>query len=120
MRITVVKTAKRKKMMGKPKKIAIAVKLKKKRVTNVISRTKARDLMSKNKGHFFTATFIKKDGMRRVMSCTYLKDQTGSHLGYVKVKDTVLCRKTPTNCIRNVNLQTISDLHIAGKKYKIR
>lgn len=85
-----------------------------------ISRLKAHDLMSNNGGRFFTATFTKKDGTERVMSCTYLKDQTGSVLGYIKVKDTNLCKKTPGNCVRNVNLQTLSKLSIGGKNYNIR
>lgn len=85
-----------------------------------ISRLKAHDLMSNNGGRFFTATFTKKDGTERVMSCTYLKDQTGSVLGYIKVKDTNLCKKTPGSCIRNVNLQTLTKLSIGGKNYNVR
>lgn len=85
-----------------------------------ISRLKAHDLMSNNGGRFFTATFTKKDGTERIMSCTYLKDQTGSVLGYIKVKDTNLCKKTPGNCIRNVNLQTLTKLSIGGKTYNVR
>lgn len=103
-----------------PVKVITVVKVKNTHNVRAISRTAAHKLMSNNKGQFFTATFINKKGEERVMSCTYLKDQTGSVLGYVKVKDTCLCKKTPTNCIRNVNLQTLTRLAIGGATYKVR
>lgn len=102
-----------------------------------LSRTTAKKLMSDNKGHFFTAVFVDKKGNDRLMNCQYLKDQTGADLGYVKVNEASLvreARKAPKNAagkpidangkvittIRNVNLQTLKAIKIAGECYKIR
>lgn len=86
-----------------------------------ISRTKALDLMVNNKGRFFTAEFIDKKGQPRVMNCQYLKDQGTSKLGYIKVKEAALMRTTsdPKKQIRQINLQTITALKVAGVQYKI-
>lgn len=85
-----------------------------------ISRKRALELMSTNKGHFFTATFEKKDGTTRTINCQYLKDQTNSDLGYVKVKEAGLMKKGEANPVRQVNLQTLKALTIAKQAYVIR
>lgn len=85
-----------------------------------ISRTKALSLMQNNKGHFFTAVFVKKDGTDRKMNCQYMADQGTQALGYVKVKDMVLRKIDPNDCIRNLNLQTLKEIKIAGKFYKVK
>lgn len=87
---------------------------------STISRKKAYDLMINNKGHFFTAIFIKQDGTERVMNCQYMKDgQSTLSLGYIRVKETGKL-KTGVNPIRQINLQTLISLKIAGNFYKIR
>ena len=83
-----------------------------------ISKTKALELILGNKGHFFTAEFAKKNGDLRVMNCQALKKQT-SKLGYVTVKEASKMRKDPKNAVRNINLQTITGLRIAGVTYKV-
>lgn len=110
----------RKVIGAKPKKVAKKV-TKKAKVAPVpkISRMTALKLIENNKGHFFTATFIKKDNSTRLINCRYLKDQTNSHLGYVKVIDEKLRKLNPNDCTRQINLQTLTDLNIAGKTYKV-
>lgn len=88
--------------------------------TATISRTKALDLMKNNKGHFFTATFMKKDGSTRTINGQYLKDQGSSNLGYVKVKESGKLKTDPNDSTRQINLQTLQVLKIAGKTYKVR
>jgi len=90
----------------------------KKTRTVSISKSKAYELMTNNKGRFFTVEFTKKKGQERVMNCQALKEQT-SNLGYLKVKEASLMRKGE-NAVRNVNMQTISGLKIAGRKYKVK
>jgi len=85
-----------------------------------ISRQDAYDLIVNNKGRFFTGVFTKKDGTTRVMNGQYVSGQTPSKLGYVKIKDASLMKKDPTNCIRNMNLQTLEQLKIAGNQYIIK
>ena len=87
---------------------------------NVINRTKALELMSNNKGRFFTAIFTDKKNQDRTINCRYLKDQSVSKLGYVKVTDEALRKVNPNDCIRNVNLQTLKSLSIGGTQYKIK
>lgn len=85
-----------------------------------ILRKTALELMKNSKGQFFTAVFLKKDGKERTMNCQFLKDQGDIELGYVRVRDSSLMKKTPAKCIRNVNLQTLKKLVIGGKNYTIR
>lgn len=93
------------------------------------SRTTAKKMFENNKGHFFTAVFTKKDQSERLINCQYLKDQTGTDLGYIKVKEASLVRaakaaaaigqKEPT-VVRNLNLQTLKAFKIQGQVYKVR
>lgn len=84
-----------------------------------ISKTKALELMQNNKGHFFTATFIAKKG-ERTINCQYLKDQGRSSLGYVKVREAIKAKMNPKDSIRNINLQTLKSLKIAGHSYRVK
>lgn len=84
-----------------------------------LSRKKALEMMKNNKGHFFTVTFFKKDGTLRTMNCQYLKDQDQIELGYVKVKEASKA-KQGVNAIRNINLQTLKTIRIAGNTYTIK
>ena len=90
--------------------------------SKTISKSKALDLMSGNKGRFFTAEFKDKKGEIRVMNCQYLKNQGTSKLGYVKVREAVLMRtqSDPKKTIRQINLQTVISLKIGGTLYKIK
>jgi len=84
-----------------------------------ISKSKALELMSNNKGHFFTAIFIDKDGERRTINCQYLKDQKQSPLGYCKVRELNKLKRGEES-IRQINLQTLISLSIGGQKYHVR
>lgn len=87
---------------------------------STIGMKKAYELMTTNKGHFFTATFIDRKGEERTMNCQYLKGKQDTlTLGYVKVKESNKL-KTGVNPIRQINLQTLKQLRIAGNLYKIR
>lgn len=99
------------KKKGKPMK-------KGKKKAERISRKKAMELMLGNKGYFFTAVYTKKDGEERTINCQCLKGQKSS-LGYVKVREASKMRTDPANAIRNINLQTIKELKIAGKRYRV-
>ena len=85
-----------------------------------ISKTKAVELIKNNKGRFFTAKYIKQDGTERVINAQYLKDQTPSPLGYVLVKEASKLKTKNPDSIRNLNLQTLKELKIAGGFYKVR
>lgn len=87
---------------------------------STISKTKALDLIKNSKGHFFTATFTKKDNTQRTINCQYLKDQTASDLGYVKVKEAAKLKANPKDSTRQINIQTLTTLKIGGNLYKIR
>lgn len=97
--------------------------------TKSISKAKALELMENNRGHFFTSTTISKDGEIRIMNCQYLKDQTQSKLGYVRVKENILSKKLKNGAkdlkksetgIRTINMQTLLELRIAGNSYKVK
>ena len=100
------------------KKDATGKKLKKVKMIN-ISKSKACDLMMGNKGYFFTAEFVKKDGEVRIINCQCIKDQD-LKLGYVKVKEASLMRTKPDAAIRQINLQTLKSLKIGGVAYKVK
>lgn len=104
-------------------KISAKVRATRTKVTSAgskITRKQALELMKNNKGHFFTATFVKKDGSTRVMNCQYLKDQSNSDLGYVKVKEAAKMKTSPSDCTRQINLQTLQSLTIGGQVHKIK
>lgn len=94
--------------------------VKSKTLSNKISRQKALDMIKDNKGHFFTAVFVKKDGTDRKINAQYLKDQQDMSLGYIKVREASKLKSTPNDCTRNVNLQTLKSLKIKGNEYTIK
>ena len=87
--------------------------------TQKISRTKALDIIQKSNGKFFTVTFIKKDGSRRVLNGQYTPDMGVSPLGYVLVKDISAVRKKEVKSVKNVNLQTIESIKLDNVLSKI-
>jgi hypothetical protein len=107
-----------KKTVSKKKDPKTGKAMKKVKMTS-ISKSKAFDLIMGNKGYFFTAEFVKKDGEVRVMNCQALKDQDPK-LGYIKVKEASLMRKDPKKAIRQLNMQTLKSLKIAGGAYKVK
>ena len=78
-----------------------------------ISRTKALDLIKETNGKFFGVTFTKKDNTERKMRCRTYQDSKPSVLGYVLVVDTEEAKP------KSLNLQTISELRMNKKVYKI-
>ena len=88
------------------------------KMTNV-SKTKAFDMIMGNNGRFLTAEFIDKKGNVRVMNCQVLREQDPK-LGYIKVKEASLMKSDPENAIRQINIQTLKSLKIAGVAYKIK
>ena len=87
--------------------------------TQKISRTKALDLIQNSNGKFFTVTFIKKDGSRRVLNGQYTPDMGVSPLGYVLVKDISAVRRKEVKTVKNVNLQTIESITLNNILSKI-
>lgn len=85
-----------------------------------ITRKRAIELMTYSGGCFFTATFKKKDGSLRTMNCQYLAGQVPSQLGYLKVNEVKLVKSKSPNPIRSVNVQTLTELKIQGKNYRIK
>jgi hypothetical protein len=78
--------------------------------------TQLRDMMKNNKGHFFTATFISQKG-ERTINGQYVSNQVikPGQEHYVIVREAVKMKKTPTDDIRQINLNTLKSLKIAGK-----
>jgi hypothetical protein len=87
--------------------------------TQKISRTKALDLIQNSNGKFFTVTFIKKDGSRRVLNGQYTPDMGVSPLGYILVKDISAVRRKEVKTVKNVNLQTIESITLNNVVSKI-
>lgn len=83
-----------------------------------IGRKKALEIMRNSGGRFISATFVDKKGNTKTLVCRYLKDQTESLLGYVRVQDASNFYKKPG--IKTVNLQTLISLKESGTVYKIR
>lgn len=111
-------------LKGEEKQLKIKLKKEMKTETDTtyfprkLSKKKALEYMSNNKGHFFTAVFVDKEGKDRKINCQYLKDQKQSPLGYVLVRECNKLRKGE-DAIKSVNLQSLKELHIAGIKYKL-
>lgn len=83
------------------------------KVIKKVSRTKALDLIKETNGKFFGVTFTKKDNTERKMRCRTYQDTKPSALGYVLVVDTEESKP------KSLNLQTISELRMNKKVYKI-
>lgn len=94
--------------------------LSKGRQTAKITRTKALEMMKNNKGRFFTVTFVKQDKTERTLNGIYVKDQTPSPLGYIIMKEAKLMKSGAKEQIRNINLQTLKSIKIAGKTYQVK
>jgi hypothetical protein len=84
-----------------------------------ISRNGALDLIKNSNGKFFTVTFIKKDGSRRVMNGQHTSDMSASALGYINVKDITAVRRKEASTIKSVNLQTIESIKLNNVVHKV-
>jgi hypothetical protein len=80
--------------------------------TSRISRSKALEMIQESKGKFFTVKFISKKGERE-MNCQFNAKTQQGKLGYLTVTDVVLREH------RNINLQTLKELRINKKNYRI-
>jgi len=91
-----------------------------------IDRDTAKQYIYKTNGQIFSAVFIKKNGEKRKMVCrrNVRKYVTGKGLSYnpekrglVTVYDMQKCKTDPKRAYRNINLETLEQLKIKGKKY---
>lgn len=87
-----------------------------------INRNMVPSLLAQHKGKWFACRFVKKDGSERDLTC---------HIGAIKGHDgvnpaahcseyvTVTTHENGKMEFKNVNLNTMSNLSIAGNKYQI-
>lgn len=87
--------------------------------TSRISRTKALEIIQNSNGKFFTVTFIKKDGSRRIMNGQHTSNMSTSALGYINVKDISAVRRKEVSTVKSVNLQTIESITLNNVVYKV-
>lgn len=87
-----------------------------------ISRSMVPSLLAAHRGKFFSTTFVKADGEVRTLNCKIgeIKGHSGlnpvAHMGqYV----TVTTHEDGKMEFKNVNVQTMENLNIAGNKYTI-
>ncbi len=87
-----------------------------------ISRTKIQGLIGGTKGHYFGATFIKKDGTKRVVNARlgvtkFLKGGANRVVKPDNAYITVFDRHK--NSYITMNLATVSNLTVAGQHYEV-
>ena len=81
-----------------------------------IGKNKALQVIQGTNNKFFGVTFTKKDGSERKMTCRIDKnDLTPTALGYLRVIDT-----QELGVVKNLNLQTLSEIRTNNTIYKIR
>lgn len=87
-----------------------------------IQRSMIPALLSRHKGKFFSTTFVKADGEVRTLNCKigavkgHDQPNPVAHIGkYV----TVTTQEDGKTTWKNVNLETMSVLSIAGNRYTI-
>jgi len=91
-------------------------------VDRVITKQDAKQLIKDTKGRFFTVTFIKKDGTKRVMNArlgvkAYLR---GGELPYdPEEKGLIPVYDVKTGDYRMVNINTITHLKIGNNEYEV-
>ena len=88
-----------------------------------INTATAKALIKATKGKFFTVTFIKKDGTKRVMNCrlgvkAYLR---GGELPYnPESKNLIPVYDIGAKGYRMINVNTITDIKIGNKEFKVQ
>ena len=91
-------------------------------VDRVINKQDAKQLIKDTKGRFFTVTFIKKDGTKRIMNArlgvkAYLR---GGELPYdPEEKGLIPVYYVKTGDYRMVNINTIIHLKIGNNEYEV-
>jgi hypothetical protein len=87
-----------------------------------IARSMVPALLARHKGKFFSTTFVKTDGSVRTLNC---------HIGAVQGHDqlnpvahigkyvTVTTQENGKTAFKNINLETMSALNIAGNQYNV-
>ena len=90
------------------------IKVKKDKVVSNISKTKALEVIKSTNNKFFGVTFVNKDNEERKMVCRVPGDVEPDFLGYVRVKE------SKDGAIKNVNLQTLSEIRTGGNIYRVR
>jgi|TARA_R110000765_G_scaffold286198_1_gene382748 hypothetical protein len=89
----------------------------------VIDVSKAKELMQKSNGAFFTVAFIKKNGDYREMNCRLgvSKGVNGTGRSYEPAEyDLLGVFDMQKDSHRMVNLRTVVGLNISGEQYKVR
>ena len=93
-------------------------------MSEVISKTEAKDMIKNHRGGtFFTVTFTKRsDGAERVMNCRkgVMKDVKGKgHTYNVADNDLVCVRDVQKREYRMIPLENIKSISMRGKKYTV-
>ena len=89
---------------------------------NKISRVKVEALIKTTKGHFFGATFTKKDKSMRVINARLgvTANLKGGKNTVVKQSNSyITVYDTHKRAYRTLNLATVTNLSINGSKYKV-
>jgi hypothetical protein len=86
----------------------------KRSMTKTISKTTAVELIKSTKGRFFTVTFTKSNGNKRMINGNYKNTPSNGNLGYLRVYS------MKDKGYRNVNSQTITGLTYNGMTYRVR
>jgi hypothetical protein len=90
------------------------LKPKKESVVSDISKTKSLEVIKGTNNRFFGVTFLNKDNEERKMVCRVPGDVEPDFLGYLRVID------TKDGGIKNVNMQTLSEIRTEGNVYRVR
>lgn len=87
-----------------------------------IQRSMIPSLLAAHKGKFFGCTFTKKDGTKRDLNCKIgaVAGHTGENpIAHLAQYVTVTTHENGKMEFKNVNVQTMENLNIAGNKYTI-
>ncbi len=87
-----------------------------------ISRTMVPSLLAKHKGKFFSCDFVKQNGEFRSLNCkigTIKGHDEVNPVAHLSQYVTVTTHENGKLEFKNVNLNTMSNLNIAGAKYTI-
>lgn len=87
-----------------------------------ISKIKAKNMIYKTNGAFFSAQFVKKDGSVRDMVCRLgvTKHLKGGELAFdPKEKGLIVVFEMDQEGYRMINVRTLKQLKIDGKTYKV-
>lgn len=85
-----------------------------------ISKLQAKDLINGSEGHFFSPTFVKKNGELRKMVCRkgVTKHLKGGELAFnPNAKGLVVVFDVQKNAYRMVNINTLQELNINNATY---